>query len=98
MRALFNETDIGQIRAGQPSAVIVDAYPDRRFNGMVEKIEPQAVVQQGVTMFPVLITLSNLDGALRPGMNGEVQVEIDLEVMIVERGVLLRVEHFEQRR
>lgn len=83
MRALFNETDIGQIRAGQPSAVIVDAYPDRRFSGMVEKIEPQAVVQQGVTMFPVLITLSNLDGALRPGMNGEVQVEIDRRMNVL---------------
>lgn len=83
MRALFNETDIGQIRAGQPSVVIVDAYPDRRFSGMVEKIEPQAVVQQGVTMFPVLITLSNLDGALRPGMNGEVQVEIDRRMNVL---------------
>ncbi|HYC53117.1 MAG TPA: efflux RND transporter periplasmic adaptor subunit [Gemmatimonadaceae bacterium] len=77
MRAQFNETDIGQIRSGQPATVIVDAYPDRRFTGLVEKIEPQAVVQQGVTMFPVLVTLSNVDGALKPGMNGEVQVEID---------------------
>ena len=77
MRAAFNETDIGQIRGGQPAIVIVDAYPERRFNGLVEKIEPQAVVQQGVTMFPVLITLSNSDGALKPGMNGEVQVQID---------------------
>ena len=77
MRAQFNETDIGQIRAGQPAIVIVDAYPDRRFQGLVEKIEPQAVVQQGVTMFPVLVTLSNMDGALKPGMNGEVQVQID---------------------
>ena len=77
MRAQFNETDIGQIRSGQPAIVIVDAYPDRRFNGVVEKIEPQAVVQQGVTMFPVLVTLSNMDGALKPGMNGEVQVQID---------------------
>lgn len=77
MRAQFNETDIGQIRSGQPAVVIVDAYPDRRFNGVVEKIEPQAVVQQGVTLFPVLVTLSNLDGALKPGMNGEVQVQID---------------------
>jgi HlyD family secretion protein len=83
MRAQFNETDIGQIRAGQPSVVIVDAYPDRRFSGMVEKIEPQAVIQQGVTMFPVLITLSNLDGALRPGMNGEVQVEIDRRMNVL---------------
>jgi HlyD family secretion protein len=77
MRAQFNETDIGQIRSGQPAVVIVDAYPDRRFSGMVEKIEPQAVVQQGVTLFPVLVTLSNLDGALKPGMNGEVQVQIE---------------------
>ena len=83
MRAQFNETDIGQIRASQPAVVIVDAYPDRRFNGLVEKIEPQAVVQQGVTMFPVLITLSNLDGALRPGMNGEVQVEIDRRMNVL---------------
>jgi HlyD family secretion protein len=83
MRAQFNETDIGQIRSGQPAVVIVDAYPDRRFNGMVEKIEPQAVVQQGVTMFPVLITLSNTDGALRPGMNGEVQVEIDRRMNVL---------------
>lgn len=83
MRALFNETDIGQIRSGQPSIVVVDAYPERRFSGMVEKIEPQAVVQQGVTLFPVLITLSNMDGALRPGMNGEVQVQIDQRLNVL---------------
>jgi len=83
MRAQFNETDIGQIRSGQPATVIVDAYPDRRFSGLVEKIEPQAVVNQGVTLFPVLVTLNNSDGALRPGMNGEVSVTID-----ERRGVL----------
>jgi hypothetical protein len=77
MRAMFNETDIGQIRGGQVAAVVVDAYPDRRFAAVVEKIEPQAVVQQGVTLFPVLVTLNNSDGALRPGMNGEVSVTID---------------------
>jgi HlyD family secretion protein len=77
MRAQFNETDIGQIRSGQVATVTVDAYPDRRFNGLVEKIEPQAVVTQGVTMFPVLVTLGNQDGALKPGMNGEVSVTID---------------------
>src|SRR5687767_15110622 len=83
MRAQFNETDIGQIRAGQTATVIVDAYPDRRFSGLVEKIEPQAVVQQGVTMFPVLVNLSNVDGALKPGMNGEVQVEIDRRMNVL---------------
>jgi len=83
MRVQFNETDIGQIRPGLPAIVVVDAYPDRRFMGSVEKIEPQAVVQQGVTLFPVLVSLTNLDGALKPGMNGEVQVQIDQRVNVL---------------
>ena len=40
IRALFNETDIGQVQPGQSATVVVDAYPDRRFTGTVEKIEP----------------------------------------------------------
>jgi HlyD family secretion protein len=77
IRALFNETDIGQVQPGQSATVVVDAYPDRRFTGTVEKIEPQAVVQQNVTMFPVLVTLQNLEGLLKPGMNGETSVLVD---------------------
>ena len=77
IRALFNETDIGSVHPGQPANVTVDAYPDRRFSGVVEKIEPQAVVQQNVTMFPVLVNLQNQEGLLKPGMNGEVSVLID---------------------
>jgi HlyD family secretion protein len=83
VRAFFNETDIGQVRPSQPATVVVDAYPDRRFAGMVEKIEPQAVVQQGVTMFPVLVTLDNREGLLKPGMNGEVSVLIDERVNVL---------------
>lgn len=77
MRALVNETDIGSVRAGQEARVTVDAYPDRPFNGAVEKIEPQAVVQQSVTMFPVIVSLDNKDGFLKPGMNGEVSLLVD---------------------
>lgn len=73
-RALVNETDIGQVRAGFEATVVVDAFPDRQFRGVVEKIEPQAVVQQNVTMFPVLVSLENRDGLLMPGMNGEVSI------------------------
>lgn len=77
VRALFNETDIGQVRPGQTATVTVDAYPDRRFTGLVEKIEPQAVIQQNVTMFPVLVTLENSEGLLKPGMNGETNVMVE---------------------
>jgi HlyD family secretion protein len=77
VRALVTEADIGTIQPNMTATVTVDAYPDRPFRGSVEKIEPQAVVQQSVTMFPVLITISNVEGLLKPGMNGEVSILID---------------------
>lgn len=76
VRTLIDETDIGRIEAGQTARVSVEAYPNRAFVGSVYKIEPQAVVEQNVTMFPVLVRLDNSERLLRPGMNAEVQVEI----------------------
>ncbi|MGH7539742.1 MAG: hypothetical protein ACRELC_01965, partial [Gemmatimonadota bacterium] len=45
----------------------------------VLKIEPQAVVEQNVTMFPVLTRIGNDDHLLRPGMNADVQIVIGRE-------------------
>jgi HlyD family secretion protein len=77
VRTLVNETDIGKVRAGLPASVTVDAFPDRPFVGTVEKIEPQATIQQAVTMFPVLVSIDNTSGLLMPGMNGEVSIETE---------------------
>ena len=76
MRAFVNETDIGSVQSGQSAVVTVDAFPNRRFVGLVEQVEPEAVVQSSVTMFPVLVSLNNFDGALKPGMNGQVTMDI----------------------
>jgi HlyD family secretion protein len=76
VNALVDETDIGKIQPGMSATVTVDAYPNRPFEGTVLKIEPQAVVQQNVTMFPVRVRIRNQSGLLRPGMNTEVQVHI----------------------
>lgn len=76
MRAFVNETDIGNVQPGQTATVTVDAFPNRRFVGIVERVEPQAIVQSSVTMFPVLVNLNNADGALKPGMNGQVVMDI----------------------
>ncbi|HEV7666921.1 MAG TPA: efflux RND transporter periplasmic adaptor subunit [Thermoanaerobaculia bacterium] len=75
-RALVDEVDIGRMSPGQPVEVTVEAYPGRTFRGTVEKIEPLAVVDQNITMFPVLVNLTNPEGLLKPGMNAEVSVAI----------------------
>jgi HlyD family secretion protein len=76
VRALVDETDIGKVQAGLQATIRVEAFPNRPFEGRVKKIEPQATVEQNVTMFPVLVDIANLDHLLKPGMNTEVEVEI----------------------
>ncbi len=76
VRTLVDETDIGKIQPGQRATVTVDAFPNRPFDGTVLKIEPQALTEQNVTMFPVLVRINNKEGLLRPGMNAEVEVHV----------------------
>jgi HlyD family secretion protein len=85
VRTLVDETDMGQIKPGLTASVQVEAFPGQTFNGVVEKIEPQATVQQNVTMFPVIVRLDNRQGLLKPGMNAEV------ETLLVERPDVLVV-------
>ena len=77
VRTLVDETDMGDLEPGLVAIVNVEAYPDRTFRGIVDKIEPQAVVVQNVTMFPVIVSIDNRAGLLKPGMNAEVEVQID---------------------
>ena len=76
VRTLVDETDIGKIKPGMKTRVTVAAYPNQPFEGEVLKIEPQAIVEQNVTMFAVLIRLENRGGLLKPGMNAEVDIQI----------------------
>jgi len=85
VRTLVDETDMGQIKPGLTASVQVEAFPGMTFQGIVEKIEPQATVQQNVTMFPVIVRLDNRQGLLKPGMNAEV------ETLLVERPDVLVV-------
>jgi HlyD family secretion protein len=76
VNTLVDETDVGKIQPGQNATVTVDAFPNRTFEGEVLKIEPQAQVQQNVTVFPVLVRIHNENGLLRPGMNTEVEIHV----------------------
>jgi len=76
VRTRVDETDIGKLLPGMEARISVASFPGRRFVGTIEKIEPQATVEQNVTLFPVLITLPNDEHLLRPGMNVEARFEV----------------------
>src|SRR5207247_4206841 len=58
------------------ASITLDAYPNRPFEGTVLKVEPQATVQQNVTMFNVLVRIPNPNHLLKPGMNTEVEIHV----------------------
>jgi HlyD family secretion protein len=91
VRTLVDQTDIGNIYIGQIARVSVDAYPGRTFTGEIAKVEPQAVVEQNVTMFPVIIRLANPERLLLPGMNADVEVTVQERrgVVAVPNGAVL---------
>jgi HlyD family secretion protein len=76
VRTLVDETDIGVIKPGLEATIKVEAYPDREFTGNVLQVEPQAVVEQNVTLFAVLTRIQNREGLLKPGMNADVEMVI----------------------
>jgi len=76
VRALIDEIDIGKISIGQEVTLKVSAYRDKRFTGVVSKIEPMSKIDQNVTTFPVLIDIENKDNLLLIGMNTDVEIEI----------------------
>ena len=79
VRALVDERDIGRIQKGLPVTVTTASFPDRPFRGDVLRVGAEAVVEQNVTTFPVIVRIPNPDGLLKPGMNAEVEVMIGEE-------------------
>ena len=83
IRAFVDEIDIGKVTVGQEVSIRVSAFREEIFSGTVSKIEPLAIVQQGVTIFPVLIDIENKNNLLLLGMNTDVVIQvIDTDVAV----------------
>jgi HlyD family secretion protein len=72
-----SELSIDQVRVGQRAAVEVLALDRTSIQGRVDTISPVAVVQQGDTTYTVMVLLDATDLPLRPGMNVQVQIELE---------------------
>jgi HlyD family secretion protein len=63
------EVDVGQIKPGQQVEIVAEAFPDKVFKGKVQRVAPEAVVEQNVTSFQVRVALLTGQQELRSGMN-----------------------------
>lgn len=73
--AYVDEVDIGKIQTGQKCIFIVDAFPGREFHGTVVAIYPDAVIQDNVVNYDVVIAITDpYNSILRPEMTASVTI------------------------
>jgi HlyD family secretion protein len=75
--ANVSESDIGQIRGGNPAFFTVDAFPRRTFEGVVTQVRQSPQTVQNVVTYDVVIASDNRDLALKPGMTASTRIVVD---------------------
>ncbi|MBZ5531041.1 MAG: efflux RND transporter periplasmic adaptor subunit [Acidobacteriia bacterium] len=74
--AKTDESDVGQIRAGQKVSFKVDAYPRDTFSGVVSQVRMNSTVVQNVVTYDTIIDFNNPDLKLFPGMTAYVTIPV----------------------
>lgn len=69
-----DEADIGDVRPGESATFTVDAYPDDTFQGTVEQVRLGGSTSNNVVTYKVVISTSNADLKLKPGMTANVTI------------------------
>ena len=63
----ISQNDFAKLRWRQPATVTTDAYPDRRYRGVIDEISPEANRQKATVQ--VKVKILDPDDYLRPEMN-----------------------------
>lgn len=77
IEAQISEADIGQIKAGLPVSFTVDTFPADVFNGVVTQVRLQPAETSNVVMYTVIVSISNDDLRLLPGMTAYITVTVE---------------------
>ncbi len=99
-----DEADVGQVGAGQKATFTVDAYPGETFPAKIERVDmgsnnlasgsssssTSASSSSQVVAYNAILSVSNPDGKLRPGMTAtaDIAVESAENVLIVPNAAL----------
>lgn len=66
----ISQSDFAKLRAGQHGTVTTDAFPDRKYDGFIKEISPEANRQKATVQIKVKVSAP--DQYLRPEMNASV--------------------------
>lgn len=74
VNANVSESDIGGVKEGTEAHFRVDAYPKHFFEGLVTQVRNAPISIQNVVTYDVVITVSNPELKLKPGMTANVTI------------------------
>ncbi len=82
--AQIQEEDIGRMQAGQLAKLALDAYPNQSFQGTISEIDKTTVVNEnGDTILPVKVMLSENLESIAVGLNGDASFVLDRRTNIL---------------
>lgn len=70
MKAIVSvdEADIGEVRENQKVEFTVDAYPNKKFHGVITQMRLNSQIINGVVTYDAVVRVDNPELLLRPGM------------------------------
>jgi len=79
-----DEADISKIKTGMEVNFTVDAYPDKKFKGIVSQIRLSPTVTQNVVTYNVVISVDNSHLLLKPGMTANVTFVVNSKENVIK--------------
>ena len=71
----IDEAQVGQVEVGQEVTVRVDAYPQRSFTGLVDRVSPLGVETSNIVTFDVEVVINDQAAhLLRSGMSADLEI------------------------
>jgi hypothetical protein len=75
------ESEITHIRQNMAVVIELDAFPRRKIDGAIVKINPRSETKEERNVFIAEVHIDNVDGTLRPGMNGRAKIRGDRHLL-----------------
>ena len=69
-----DEADVGEVRDGQTATFKVDTYPNRTYHAVVQRVRLGSTTTSGIVSYEAVLTFSNDDLSLRPGMTANAEI------------------------
>jgi len=82
--AQVGESDIAQIKEGQPVSFTVQALPNQKFKGTVQQVRLQSTTADNVVNYTVVIAVDNAQNKLLPGMTARVDLQTQSATNVLE--------------